>query len=180
MLALVAPGGVGAELGVFTGRFAAFLAEVTQPSTLHLVDPWWLEWGETFPDWGPYTDFGRLPTRVAHQAVQLRLARHAGTEIHVERASDWLGKLDDGALDWAYLDTTHVFEDTRQELDAIGPKLNADGLLLGDDWVPDRSHPHHGIFLAVHDRIRDAGWELVYGDRHGQWAARPGPATARR
>jgi len=49
----------GAELGVFRGEFTRHLIEVTRPRELHLVDGWWPLFGETFPDWGAYTDFGR-------------------------------------------------------------------------------------------------------------------------
>jgi Methyltransferase domain len=176
ILGLVEPGTVGAELGVFTGLYAEVILDVVRPSVLHLVDPWWLAYGDVYPDWGAYTDHGRLPTRVAHDAAAARAEAAPAdcvVEIHVSTSTDWLRSLRDASLDWAYIDSTHEHADTLEELTLLAEKIRPHGIVLGDDWQPDPSHPHHGVFRAVHDLVRAGMWDLLRADEHGQWALRP-------
>ena len=80
ILPLVPKHSVGAELGVFTGLFSEAISEAVQPKRLYLVDVWWTQFGEYYPDWNVYTDFGRLPTRVAYEAAVTRTTS-AMTEV---------------------------------------------------------------------------------------------------
>jgi hypothetical protein len=176
ILALLEPGTVGAELGVFTGLYSEAILETVRPAVLHLVDPWWLAYGEHYPDWGPYTDSGRLPTRVAYEAAVARAEAARGAcdvRIHVSTSADWLRSLPDESLDWAYVDSTHEYHDTVEELEMLGAKLLPGGLVLGDDWQPDPGHPHHGVFRAIHDGVRAGRWDIIRVDEHAQWALRP-------
>jgi hypothetical protein len=176
ILNLLAPGTVGAELGVFTGLFAAVIVETVRPSVLHLVDPWWLKYGERYPDWGAYTAGGTLPTRIAHDAAAARAAAAApgcDVRIHVSTSTDWLHGLADASLDWAYVDSTHYYRDTLEELDLLARKIRPDGIVVGDDWRPDPADPHHGVFRAVHERVRSGDWDVLRVDEHVQWAIRP-------
>src|SRR5262245_7926619 len=54
---------IGVEIGVFTGLFSSILAKHPKISRVTFVDPWWTAFGEHYPDWGDYTDQGRLETR---------------------------------------------------------------------------------------------------------------------
>lgn len=176
ILRLLEPGTVGAELGVFTGLFSEALLAVVRPAMLHLVDPWWHAFGETYPDWGKYTDYGRLPTRVAHEATLARVEAARGdceVRVHVAASTDWLRSLPDASLDWAYVDSTHFYKDTLGELRLLAKKIRREGLVLGDDWRPRPTHVHHGVFRAVHEEVRAGRWDLVRADEFAQWAIRP-------
>lgn len=176
ILDLLQPRTVGAELGVFTGLFSEIILRVARPAVFHLVDPWWLEYGELYPDWGAYTDHGRLPTRVAHDAATARAEAARGAcdvEIHVSTSADWLRSLPDASLDWAYVDSTHYYEETLEELNLLNAKIRPDGIVLGDDWRPDPGHAHHGVFRAVHELVRAGMWDVLRVDEHAQWALRP-------
>lgn len=163
---------VGAELGVFTGSFSEFIIEITKPSRFYLVDPWWKVFGERFQDWGAYTANGKLETRAAYEAAALRASRWKNCHVVVERSSEWLAGLPDEHLDWVYLDSTHQYRDTLDELRLIAPKLNPDGIILGDDCWARRDNKHYGVFRAVRDFCREFGFEIVQMDTAGQWAAR--------
>src|SRR6267378_4371578 len=63
----IPPNSVGAELGVFTGLFSSILAKERKISRVTFVDPWWEAFGDHFPDWGVYTDYGRVSTRKAFE-----------------------------------------------------------------------------------------------------------------
>ena len=183
ILALVQPGTVGAELGVFTGLFAEAILETVRPAVLHLVDPWWLAYGERYPDWGAYTAGGTLPTRVAHDAAVARADAARGgcdVQVHVSTSADWLRSLPDRSLDWAYLDSTHYYRETLEELTLLRDKIRPDGIVLGDDWRPEPHDPHHGVFRAVHELVRAGMWDLVRADEQRQWAVRPAVSYRRR
>jgi hypothetical protein len=176
ILALLEPGTVGAELGVFTGLYSEVILADVRPAVLHLVDPWWLAYGEQYPDWGAYTDSGRLPTRVAYEAAVARAEAARGdcdVRIHVSTSADWLRSLPDESLDWAYVDSTHEYRDTASELALLETKIRPGGLVLGDDWRPNTGDPHHGVFRAVHESVRSGAWDLIRADEHTQWAIRP-------
>jgi Methyltransferase domain/Glycosyltransferase sugar-binding region containing DXD motif len=170
VLELVPKRSVGAEIGVFTGRFASEIIRVTQPSLLYLVDPWWKAFGELFPDWGEYTAYGKLSTRAAYEATTARCQTANGTcQLVVEKSFDWLPSLEDQSLDWVYLDSTHEYEDTMAELMLLAKKVKRDGVILGDDWIPTRDHMHHGVFRAVHEFIASTDFRLILAGIADQW-----------
>ncbi len=176
ILRLLEPGTTGAELGVFTGLFSEVIVADVKPAVLHLVDPWALAYGERYPDWGAYTDGGRLTTAAAQEAAEARAeaARPAcDVQVYVATSTAWLASIDDRALDWVYVDSTHEYVETQEELDLLARKIRPNGLVLGDDWQPDPDHPHHGVFRAVHDAIRAGLFDVVRVDEHMQWALRP-------
>jgi hypothetical protein len=166
-------GGVGAELGVFRGEFSRSILEVTQPRELHLVDCWWLLYGERYPDWGPYTDHGRLETRRAYAEVMdlaTKFAGATGTVVHVCDAAEYLAAMPASYFDWVYLDTSHEYEQSRRELAAGAMCVKAGGLITGHDWQEDSAHPHHGLCRAIREFCHSRSWRIVHLDNHSQWA----------
>jgi len=83
---------VGAELGVFTGLLSAIFARTRKFAKVTFVDPWWTMYGERYPDWGQYTDFGRLRTEQAYLIAKRRIesAGLPGRDIEVESSYKWL------------------------------------------------------------------------------------------
>lgn len=45
-------------------------------------------------------------------------------------------------------------------------------MIIGDDWRPDRGHPHHGVSRAVRDFVREAPRERVAAGPGAQWSLR--------
>jgi hypothetical protein len=68
-LSILPKNSVGAELSVFKGEFTEKILKKVEPKELHLVDLWWKGFGEYFPDWGKYTNYGRLSTQKAYQRM---------------------------------------------------------------------------------------------------------------
>jgi len=83
----------------------------------------------------------------------------------------------DRYFDWVYVDSVHVYEHTRLELEILSQKVKEGGLIAGDDWIEDPEHPHHGVSRAVREFVATAQAELVYANGDDlQWALRnPGP-----
>jgi Methyltransferase domain len=162
----------GAELGVFTGLFSAVLSRQRKFSKVTFVDPWWMTFGERYPDWGSYTDFGRVKTRQAFETAKRRISGFQNRFVEVTSSYKWLESQPDESLDWIYLDSTHTYDGTRQELKLINRKLRKTGLICGDDWQADRNHSHHGVFLAVNEFIREEDFEFVLCGINWQWIIR--------
>jgi hypothetical protein len=175
-------GGVGAEFGVFRGHFAAEIAEALRPSKLYLVDPWTLQ-GERF-DWGDepyirtYTNDNRLTTEQALSDARLRVAPFRD-ELDIEFAEDYTVEFCSRLstqLDFAYIDTSHDYGATLDELEAVSRVLAEDGVIMGDDWQPDPGHPHHGVMRGVNDFVRYRDFEIVAAGPAYQWCIRRTPS----
>jgi hypothetical protein len=164
---------VGIELGVFKGEFSEHILQIVQPRELHLVDVWWTEYGEHYPDWGLYTDHGRLKTKDAYESVMRIVERHGAKTkviVHVGDGLEYLRTLPDDYLDWSYIDTSHQYEQTWFELEVLKDKIKAGGLITGDDWIVNPTHRHHGVYRAVKDFCAAYKWEIVLLTNKAQWA----------
>ena len=172
----------GPNLVVFTGLFSSLLARERKVAKVTFVDPWWTAHGDYYGDWGPYTDFGRLSTRTAHSLATRRISKSGlpGRSVEVAFSYDWLERQPDQSLDFAYIDSTHSYGGTRDELSLLDHKLKPDGLIMGDDWRPDRNHRHHGVCLAVNEFMRSKGFEIVLAGVNAQWVIRRPPADKSR
>ena len=126
---------------------------------------------------------GRLTTRQALADTKRRMRPFSGAvdwRIHEQSCVDFCQEHERAGrpgLDFIYLDTSHSFEDTLRELRSCSRILAPDGVIVGDDWVPERAHPHHGVFLAVHAFLREAPFELVAAGLRGQYCLRRASAT---
>jgi hypothetical protein len=172
LLAMFPKGSVGAEIGVWRGRFSADILAVVRPKTLHLIDPW-----EFMADKGDSIYGGMIAEQQAdmdaiYNAVMQRFARQvsAGTVVvHRALSAAAATKIDDGSLDWIYIDGDHSYEGTRTDLESFAPKMRAGGLITGDDYR--RSGMAAGVRKAV-DEFIAAGSATLEWQRDQQYALR--------
>jgi hypothetical protein len=167
---------IGAEIGVFRGHYTDHILRIAQPRELHLIDGWWLVYGEHFPDWGAYTDHGRLSTRAAYNEVRRIVSRRRAEDkvrIHVADDLACLEAFPERSFDWVYLDSSHQYEHTREELLLLLPRMRGGGVIGGDDWQDDPAHSHHGVAKAVGEFCARHGWSLQHRDAFGQWLIKP-------
>lgn len=175
ILSLVPPGGVGAEIGVFRGHFSELICAIARPRKLYLIDPWRIL-GTTF-GWGDaYTNDDRLTTDGARAEALARAARHPATEAVALEGYYPLapGRIAE-ALDFAYLDASHQYRNTLNELHHLDRQVAPTGLILGDDWAPDPAARHHGVFRAVQEFVATGAWQILAAGPGGQWALRRRP-----
>jgi hypothetical protein len=162
--------GVGVELGVFKGHFSTVLWRHARPSTLHLVDPWYL----LTPEW--HWGRGNRSTVDAVRRILRRWKREieAGRVlVHVADDREVLRRFPDGHLDWAYVDSSHAYQHTKDELALLHRKVRAGGVISGDDWRIDPDHPHAGVRRAVLELVEEHGYEVLVADAATrQWAIR--------
>lgn len=181
LLSYATPGGVGAEFGVFRGHFAAVIARELKPRKLFLIDPWTKD-GERF-DWGPvpYTNYNELTTAGAMLDTRHRLKPYEpATDIvlvedYLEVFAKNFAAYSDRKLDFAYLDTSHTYENTAKELRLLSGIIADNGVILGDDWIPDVTHIHHGCMRAVNEFVKSTDWQLVIGGQDAQYCLRRTP-----
>ncbi|GAB2606134.1 hypothetical protein GCM10027034_44290 [Ramlibacter solisilvae] len=159
--------GVGVELGVYKGTLSQFILAANQPKLLHLVDPWWkyeARWHWAVGDKSSVRSLGALVIALEDEIARGRV------ELHIQDSVTALGALDDEYLDWAYVDSTHAYEDTKAEISLLKRKVKADGIIAGDDWREDPTHRHHGVCRAVREFLAaEPSYSLIFQEGT-QWA----------
>ena len=165
ILDYVPNGGVGAEVGVFRGRFSEVILSTLSPRKMYFIDPWELI-GEFFWNW-PYFNDGKLPTKKARRESELRVAKFPNTaSVFIEDYFPGCVSRVGDLLDFIYIDASHQYEETLAELRACATLVKPDGLILGDDFVSDRSHDHYGVSQAVNEFIKTTSYESCLSGCH--------------
>ena len=151
LLALLPRHGVVAELGVAAGDFSRQIMELCAPAQLHLVDVWDSErYGETL-------------YQGVSQHFQQQLQRGEAV-IHRQPSLAALASFPDQCFDWVYIDTTHSYELTREELRACAKKVKSSGIIAGHDYVQGnwRSQYRYGVIEAVHEFCVEYNYRILY------------------
>lgn len=158
---------IGVELGVLKGHFSTVLLETTFPKELHLIDPFYFldaEW-----NWSE----GNLSTVDAVCNILQENKRRIENKqvfLHIQDDRVVLNNFSDAYFDWAYLDSSHEYFHTKEELRLLHRKVKPNGIIAGDDWVSDPTHKHHGVYRAVNEFMVEFGYELIYAnDENKQW-----------
>jgi hypothetical protein len=161
--------GAGAELGVHKGYFSRVLFDALSPKVLYLIDPWYRQEGEAWT-WGEgnrSTIDGLCNTLhvMAPELVSLRAVLVIQPDLRALRP------MPDASLDWAYIDTTHQYQQTAAELALLKRKVKRGGVIAGDDWREDPNHRHHGVCRAVNEFVSREKYRFLLIDKESaQWA----------
>ena len=151
MLSKLKKRGKIAEIGVDQGEFSELILKVTEPDLLHLVDIW---------DSKRYHEelfkkvTGKFKNLIDLESIQ----------IHRKLSTDAADDFEDDYFDWIYIDTTHSYDTTREELVKYAPKIKHDGIIAGHDYTMGSWHSlnRYGVIEAVHEFCVKYEWELVY------------------
>jgi len=170
LISLIPQGGVGAELGVHKGHLTPGLLEWLQPKLLYVVDPWYL----LGPTWEWAAGDKSTVNGLARTLRRIRPALETGqARVVVDDDLAFLAGLEDGALDWVYLDSSHMYDHTLKELELLVRKVKPNGVIAGDDWQPDPANRHHGVCKAVCEFEAAGRLKVFYADAaNHQWGAR--------
>lgn len=161
---------IGAELGVLQGNFSEVLLKRILPHKLYLIDPWYLL--ESHWSWmgGNNSTIDALIRILEKYRKEIESGQ---VEVHVNDDIPILTNLPDNHLDWAYIDSSHSYAQTKRELALLKFKVKDDGIICGDDWRPDPDHRHHGVYKAVQEFINENNFELIYSNEENlQWFIR--------
>lgn len=124
---------IGAELGVSTGRFSAFLAEVMPELKMYCVDLWEpqgardVEGAETYTDRDHNANLERF-RQVNDEFLQ---GRCEIMRMSTLAAAD---KVANHSLDFVFIDADHTEEGCRADILAWTPKVRPGGLISGHDY----------------------------------------------
>ncbi len=167
LLKILPKDSIGAELGVFKGEWTKSILKIVKPRKLHLIDPWWIKYGEYFP-WAP----GMKTSDAYNNLIKIidEYDKRKVCTVHVQDDLVCLKGFVTGYFDWAYLDTTHAYEQTKKELEILKDKVKDDGIICGHDWQSDNKHRHHGVYKAVNEFCTSYKYKIIKLDRHLQWA----------
>lgn len=117
----------GVELGVDTGYFSGRLLAGCKVERLFSIDPWLAPVGQKWQD-----GFSTLE----EYEMTLALLRPYGLRSIILKmmALEAVLLFADESLDFVYIDTSHRYESTRDEIAAWWPCIRPGGLLMGHDW----------------------------------------------
>jgi hypothetical protein len=142
--------GVVAEIGVANGDFSTDILSFNAPSALYLVDSW---------ENARYQQgFEYIQSRFAQQIKAGAVILNRGRSI------DILPTLPVKSFDWLYLDTTHEYTDTLQELYLCESIVKDGGYIAGHDFCvgnPYSAIPY-GVIRAVYEFCTERNWGFEY------------------
>lgn len=126
---------IGAEIGVFKGEFAEQILRTWRGEKLLLIDPW-----RHLPD---YLDSWNLSDEEMEENFEQTRRRlvEFGNRVDFMRmlSREAAPIVDDGSLDFIYIDANHSYAAVRRDLDVWYPKLRLGGLMSGHDYFDARA-----------------------------------------
>ena len=123
----------GAELGVSTGRFSCFLLAHIDGMHMTAVDLWQPQPDKTGEGAETYD-------KHPHEANYANFAAHARKHfpgritIHRMRTVDAAALVEDGSLDFVFIDADHTYEGCKADIIAWTPKVREGGMISGHDY----------------------------------------------
>lgn len=175
LLRLLPVGSVGAEIGVYRGRFTEQIVQVVRPRELHLVDPWKHEEGEAYRGalFGGLSQGGQAGMDACLERVRARFAREISAGkvvIHRGYSGEMISRFADGYFDWIYIDGNHLYDFVRKDLELAHRKIRPGGVICGDDYM-DGGWWKGDVKKAVDEFVRERSVEVL-AIRNRQFALR--------
>lgn len=150
LLELLPHNAVVAEIGVAFGDFSQQILEIAQPAKLHLIDAWE---GERYG-----SGLETIETKFAAQIKREQVVVSRGY------STDRLAEFPDDYFDWVYIDTSHSYSTTRDELALAEKKVKRGGLIAGHDFCKGNvvAPVVYGVVQACGEFCLNRGWGYKY------------------
>ena len=125
-------GGKWAEVGVYRGEFSKHLLDEGKPEMLVLVDLW------------DAVDIYDAEESKHNLAEMIENVKDYANNVEVVKGFSHLVPLEyaDNDFDFVYIDATHSYEDSKQDIEAWWPKVKIGGLIGGDDYHNGFTYDH--------------------------------------
>ncbi|MHB8530317.1 MAG: class I SAM-dependent methyltransferase [Caulobacteraceae bacterium] len=158
------------EIGIWRGSFAArLLARCPSIQTYYMVDPW-----RPLADWNkPKNVDAQKFEQVFQDAMAITEAAEKKRVVLRGTTCEVVDRIEDGSLDFAYLDGDHTLRGITVDLVSTYPKVAPGGWLGGDDfsssiWQHDPKFEPTLVFpLAVH--FAEGAGAPIYALPFGQY-----------
>jgi hypothetical protein len=167
MLSNLPKGGVGAEVGVWEGRFSEVILEICTPTKLHLIDPWAYDPRFSNTGFGRKQNEDRMPEM--YQMVVDKFAGDDRVVVHRSTSQEALLEIDDGGLDWIYIDGNHNSPFVDMDLAMATKKVRAGGIIAGDDYYwsdGGEGKPVKAAVLKIMDKLGDGAELKLLGQQY--------------
>ena len=143
--------GVVAEIGVDEGNFSEQILKYNRPKKLHLVDLW-------------HSERYHQGKRKGVEAKLNKEIASTQVEMNIGYSTEVVNHFQSNYFDWVYIDTSHAYKLTLEELKAYGEKMKEDGIMAGHDYIPGnwKGQVKYGVIEAVHEFCFKYDWEFLY------------------
>jgi hypothetical protein len=153
------------EVGVGLGDFSQQILHVCRPRRFIAIDSFTLHQLESL--WGkPIRDHFGEKTHEKFYSQRFTSEIAAGTlTVMKGNSSGMISALQDQSVDLFYVDADHSYEGVRRDLEALRPKVKADGWIVMNDYTPAEiglSNEPYGVIQATKEFMLTHGWEMVY------------------
>lgn len=142
-IASLPTGGIIAEVGTQTGRFADHIFKTARPTKLHLFD---------------------LSLELFDKDMLVEPLADGRVEIHIGDSSTQLAKFPAEHFDWLYIDGDHSYSGVKRDMAQAIRTVKRDGFLVFNDytiWSPLEVR-NYGVLKAVNELVNAGEWEFVY------------------
>lgn len=152
--------GVAVEVGVQRAKFSEHLLRHWKGTTLVSIDPWREFQTEE------YVDVANVPQSRHDQFYMesIRRLRRFGARSVIWRllSGEAASLVDDGSVDFCYLDADHSYEAVRQDLRFWYSKVAGGGVLAGHDYILDGKYSfgRFGVHAAVQEFAKQRDLEV--------------------
>lgn len=161
-----APWPRGAEIGVFAGTMSEQLLDIAPTLYLYMVDSWLSkdEWPQAYRDTDDYHSKLSVQQQKNYwiMAREIALLHKNRCEIMRMDSGEAASKIEDGSLDFVFIDADHSYEGCSRDIAVWQSKIKPGGLLSGHDYG-NLCHPY-GVKRAVDEAIETKGWTLDLGE----------------
>jgi hypothetical protein len=151
----------GAEIGVEQGLYSQVLCECNPDLELLCVDAW-----QAYPGYREHVSQAKLDQFYAQ--TQRRLAPYRVKFARVESV-DAATDVEDGSLDFIYLDANHTLPFVIADLEAWTPKVRKGGIISGHDYGRSSVGHVREAVIAWTQAYRIEPWILLTADRSPSW-----------
>lgn len=160
----------GVELGSLRGDFSEMILNAINPRSLFLIDPY-----ETVDDKTYGEELGYLPTAYSttedYEYIQNRFSKEIfyGKVTIFKSFSYYIANhFKEGIFDFVYVDSSHLYEDVKKDLEDWWPKIKEGGLMAGHDY---KKLDKFGVIEAVDEFKEKYGLEMfLFNNSEGDWA----------
>jgi hypothetical protein len=127
--------GVGAEIGVKEGKYSERILFYWKGKKLYSIDPWREFSHDVYKDQANVDSFQQ---EKFYQETCARLAQYGErNEILRLTSEEAAREIEDGSLDFAYIDAQHHYAPVKQDIKMWWPKIRRGGVLCGHDYFND-------------------------------------------
>jgi hypothetical protein len=152
------------EVGVALGGFTAEVLNVCRPRRFIAIDRFDLHELDTL--WGQPTRelFANRTQRTAYEARFAAEIASGTLQVIQGDSAPSIASLPDDSVDVFYVDADHRYAGVRADLEALRPKVKADGWVVMNDYIPADTFSQEpmGVIQATNEFMIEHGWEMAY------------------